>query len=305
MLASKYSFNLEPICAFITCKLKLGDLAMIQCISTEGNCAAEKMDFLSSKACLNPILKQSLNLKIANRTNSLLESNFIENVEHDISTPLSSIFGLVNLLCRCESDPLKKELLGDISVCAQKLSTYYYQMMEFSKIEIGIITNCFENFELNKIVDEIISLEKLNIEAKKLRFACCYEESIPTILVGDTYRLRKILSHLLSNAVKFTHEGEILVRIFVEKYLSDNEILIRFEIKDTGIGIPLDKQDDIYKKFVRLIPSNKGLYKGLGIGLYIVKKFLAEIKGTLQLISEINNGSVFICSIPFFLKIKS
>ncbi|HEV2523716.1 MAG TPA: HAMP domain-containing sensor histidine kinase [Gammaproteobacteria bacterium] len=274
---------------------------MIQFISTEGNCAIENTDFLLSMPHFNSIVKQSLNLKTTKRTSTLIESNFIENVEHDIRTPLSSIFGLVDLLDRRESDPFKRELLGDIAACAQKLKAYYNQMMEFSKIETDVVSNDFENFELKKIIDEIIRLERLNIEAKKLRFKCCYAGSIPTTLFGDTYRLRKILSNLLSNAVKFTHQGEVLIKIFFEKHLSENEVLIRFEIKDTGIGIPLDKQDDIYKKFVRLTPSNKGLYKGLGVGLYIVKKFLAEIKGTIQLISEIDHGSFFICKIPFLL----
>ena len=234
-----------------------------------------------------------------------IKTAFIHNMEHDIRTPLSGIWGMVNQLHQREIDPFKKEHLDDVTHCAKELLDYCNGILDFSKIELGTLSRLEKKFNIKNLVKNVIAIETPPAKIKNLDLMLEFNGNIPDVLVGDEYRLERILINLVSNAIKFTQQGYVKIFVnFVDK-LSKNQVIISFIIKDSGIGIPQEKQDFIYEKFTRLSPSNKGIYKGIGLGLRIVKKFIEDMEGEIELKSELGKGSIFICNLPFKLPLVS
>ncbi|QLH43983.1 MAG: GHKL domain-containing protein [Coxiellaceae bacterium] len=155
-----------------------------------------------------------------------------------------------------------------------------------------------EKFNLSQLITSTINIELPAAKHKELTLTVDFDNNIPPVLIGDDYRLQRILINLLSNAIKFTHKGS--VKLVVEQSVRENNnlIILKFIVEDTGIGIPIEKQNFIYEKFARISPSNKGIYEGAGLGLSIVKQFIEEMEGEIDLESEIDKGSKFICTIP-------
>lgn len=232
---------------------------------------------------------------------NVLKTEFIRNMEHDIRTPFNGVWGLSNILWQQENEPEKKELLGDITNCAKELLDYCNGILDFSKIEQGNLPLLEKKFNTRDLVGSVISIEMPPAKLKKLDFLLEYDDNLPVVLAGDQYRLQRILINLVSNAIKFTPQGYVKLRVKLTKKQDDKNAIIRFIIEDTGIGIPQEKQDFIYEKFAKIIPSNKGTYKGIGLGLRIVKQFIEEMGGEIDLTSEPGKGSTFICTLPFRL----
>lgn len=229
---------------------------------------------------------------------NLIKTEFMRNMEHDIRTPFCGVWGIANYLWERETDLQKKEYLGDITLCAKELLDYCNGILDFSKIESGMFPILEKKFILEELVNKIITIELPAAKQKKLQLKINYDANIPRVLSGDNYRLYRVLINLLSNAIKFTEEGAIEVKVSLVKEIN-KAVLIRFIIEDTGIGIPIEKQEYIFEKFSRLSPSNKGVYKGIGLGLRVVKQFIHEMEGEIDVISKIGNGTQFICTIPF------
>ncbi len=231
---------------------------------------------------------------------NLIKTEFMRNMEHDIRTPFSGIWGMAGYLAETEEDELKKEYLNDITQSAKELLDYCNSILDFSRIESGALAIIEKKFNLNKIIDSVIVTEKPAAIMKKLDLRKKTDKNSPLVIIGDHYRLHRILINLLSNSIKFTHSGHVELNVqVVEK--KDRRVVIRFIIEDTGIGIPKDKQDYIFEKFSRLSLSNKGSYKGIGLGLRIVKQFMHEMGGEIDVISPQGQGAQFICTIPFRL----
>ncbi|MDF2867287.1 MAG: putative Histidine kinase [Gammaproteobacteria bacterium] len=234
-------------------------------------------------------------------TANQLKSEFIRNMEHDIRTPFGGIWGLANILYEQESDQTKKELLGDIANSAKELLDYCNSILDFSKVEAGTLPVLEKKFNLPELVNGVIAIEKPAIAIKHLQFEFEYDSALPTILLGDPYRLKRILINLISNSVKFTNDGHINFKVKLVKKTDSRRMIIRFIVEDSGIGMQQEKQNLIYEKFVRLTSSNQGIYKGLGLGLRVVKQFMDEMGGDIELNSALGKGTIFICTIPFKL----
>lgn len=230
-----------------------------------------------------------------------IKMKFIRNMEHDIRTPFNGIWGLSNYLWRHETDSKKKEYLGDITQCAKELLDFCNDILDFSKIESGNLPLIAKKFEIKKLINSIITVETPPAKHKSLTLTLDYSNDMPKILIGDKYRLYRILINLVSNAIKFTNDGGVVILVKPIKVLDKRNVIIQFTVKDSGIGIPSDKQDMIYEKFARLDASNKGQYKGIGLGLRIVKQFLEEMEGEISVNSQPGVGSEFTCTIPFKL----
>ena len=235
---------------------------------------------------------------------NLIKTEFIRNMEHDIRTPFSGIFSMASHLWENELDEIKKEYLGDITQCAKELLAYCNGILDFSKIESGMITLIDKKFNLDELVRSIIQVELPAIKIKHLTLKTHYDSSIPHALVGDRYRVCRILINLIGNAIKFTRNGYIKLEVLLIKKI-ENSVLIRFIIEDTGIGVPSDKQEYIFEKFSRLSFANQGLYKGIGLGLKIVKQFVHDLGGEIDLMSEVDKGTKFICTLPFKLPLTN
>jgi PAS domain S-box-containing protein len=231
---------------------------------------------------------------------SKAKTGFIRNVEHDIRTPFNGVLGMAQYLWKHETDPLKKEYLGDITQCAKELLDYCNSILDFSNIELGACPVTAESFNVEKLAEKIFKIELPAAKNKNLALELDIDKKIPDILIGDYYRLYRILINLLSNAVKFTKQGRVGLRVSVVKKTA-KKIWLQFIVEDTGPGIPEDKKEYVFEKFSRLTPSNTGAYKGSGLGLCIVKQFVGEMKGKIDLVSGVGKGTQFICTVPFTL----
>ena len=233
-----------------------------------------------------------------------LKTAFIRDMEHDIRTPFSGIYSLTKYLYEQETELTKKEFLGHLASAAKELLNYCNAILDFSRIESGILPLIEKKFDLHKLLDSLMAIEKPAAQFKKLELLFERSSDLPKIVIGDQYRLQRILINLLSNSIKFTKKGFIKLTVKLQK-LANKQAVISFIIEDTGIGIPLHQQDAIFEKFTRVIPANKNLYKGHGLGLKAVKQFTEELEGEIELSSELNKGSIFICTLPFKLPLIS
>lgn len=254
------------------------------------------IDITKIKNFEKELKKAKNNAEKANR----LKSDFISNMEHDIRTPLIGIYGMMEILANKEIDPEKKNDLNDISVCAKELMDFCNGILDFSKIETESFPIVSKSFALQKLVDSVTTIEMIAARNKKLNLSAVFDKQLPKIVISDPYRLKRILINLVSNAIKFTKEGAVKISVNLDKKDTQNrKIVVKFVVTDTGMGIPDDKKVLIYERFTKVTPSNRGLYKGLGLGLRIVKQFVDELNGDIHLKSEVGKGSAFTIFLPF------
>lgn len=236
---------------------------------------------------------------------SKVKSEFIQNMEHDIRTPFVGVYGVVDLLARKESDPEKKELLEEATLCAKELLEYCDGILEFSRVESESLPLTSKSFDLHKLINSVLNIEILTARKKTLDLLLEYNETLPKIIMGDVFRLKRVLLNLVSNAIKFTKSGSVKLHVELERSeVSARQCIVRFNVSDTGIGIPEDKKNLIFERFSRLSPSNKGLYKGLGLGLSIVKRFVEDMGGDIHVESAMGEGSQFVILLPFKLPLS-
>jgi two-component system aerobic respiration control sensor histidine kinase ArcB len=239
--------------------------------------------------------------EIAEAANKL-KSEFVQNMEHDIRTPFVGILGMTGILNDRETDPDKKEIIKAISACTQELLEYSCGILDFSQIEGGALPVISKKFNLIKLINSIEAIETPAAKMKKLDFTIECDDAMPKSLIGDEYRLKRILLNLLSNAIKFTEKG--FVRLSIKWLKKDGRnVALRFIVEDSGIGIEQQKLNIIYERFSRLTPSNKGLYRGQGLGLRIVKQFVEDMDGDIEIRSVLAEGSCFTCAFHFKIPI--
>lgn len=235
---------------------------------------------------------------------SRMKSDFIHNMEHDIRTPFAGIYGMSAALARRETDPEKKECLELITESSKELLDYANYILAFAKIEEDYDKIILKEFSVNKLVQAVVRMEKPPAKIKGLELNCTISKNVPDIIIGDVTRFKGILINLISNAIKFTEKGQVSVN--VELVSKTTEVVtLSFSVSDTGIGIPKDKQKNIYDKFFRINASNQGIYKGFGLGLQVVKKFVEELNGQLSLQSAPSEGTTFTFTLPFKLPVPS
>ena len=230
-----------------------------------------------------------------------LKIEFIHNMEHDIRTPFSGIYGMAQLLLENETDLMKRDFLQDIVNCAKELLEYSTGILDFSLIESDSLPIVSKKFSINKLLEGLVAMETPPAKVKDLEFTAHCDSNVPDVVMGDRYRLQRILINLVSNAIKFTNQGCVRLSVKLGKIMGPRHIVLCFIIEDTGIGIPKDKQDVIFERFSRLLPSNQRQYKGQGLGLRLVRQFVDEMDGDIELKSAAGKGTTFTCSFTFKL----
>jgi len=228
-----------------------------------------------------------------------LKMDFIHNMEHDIRTPFNGIYGMTDILWRHEKDEGKKEHLSYVLNASKELLDYCNSILDFSKIELGGLPLIDKKLSVKNLANKIIDMEMPAAKHKNIELTMSLKD-VPSYVIGDEYRLMRILLNLTGNAIKFTGSGYVKLKISGHK-IENRKIILKFEVEDSGIGIAEEKQKLISEKFTRLSPSNQGYYKGLGLGLPVVKQFVHDLDGELELNSKVNKGSKFTCVIPFKL----
>lgn len=281
----------------------------------------EKIHFLSMKSPLvknNKIVgaviiaiditdRKRLEIDLINSRESLLISNeskknFLDNVRHDLRFPFTGILGLSQLLLSNETDPIKRDSLKDIVQSSELLLANLNDIMRFVELENGHISDVNNEFDIQKVLQEVFVIMTPTAKNKRLDFSVKIDKPFSQHVVGNDRKLQRILLNLVSNAIKFTDSGyvEITGSWFQE---SDSKGIAQIIVSDTGIGVPNDKKDFIFGKFNRLDPAYHGKYEGKGLGLAIVKEFLGDIGGQISIESEVGVGSHFKIAVPFELSL--
>ncbi|TWI55557.1 two-component system sensor histidine kinase BarA [Pseudomonas duriflava] len=223
---------------------------------------------------------------------SRIKSEFLANMSHEIRTPLNGILGFTNLLQKSELTPRQQDYLSTIQNSAESLLGIINEILDFSKIEAGKLV--LENipFNLRDMIQDTMTILAPSAHEKQLELVCLIYRDTPVHLVGDPQRLRQVLTNLISNAIKFTHEGTIAVRAMVEDEDEDHAQL-RISVQDSGIGLSEQDRDSLFQAFTQADNSLSRQAGGTGLGLVISKRLIEQMGGEIGLDSEPGEGSEF------------
>jgi PAS domain S-box-containing protein len=228
------------------------------------------------------------------------KSDFLANMSHEIRTPMNAIIGMTELALLSRLTRSQYQHLQTVKTAAESLMDLLNDILDLSKIEARKLRLENVEFSLRDTLDETVSLLAVRAGEKGLELACHVSRDIPERVIGDPTRLRQIVVNLAGNAIKFTDTGEVVVRAGLET-VRDGRALVRFEVSDTGIGVPEDKRELIFEAFSQADSSTTRRYGGTGLGLAISAELVRLMQGRITVESEVGTGSTFRFTIPLSL----
>jgi len=220
------------------------------------------------------------------------KSEFLANMSHEIRTPLNGVIGFTDLLAQTTLDKTQKLYLENAERSAQSLLNIINDILDFSKIEAGKLELEFVKTDLIQLIEDTVDIIKLQADQKNIEFVLSLDTNIPEYVTLDPIRVKQILINLLANAVKFTRVGEVVFNVNFSEL--DSKIgIIHFSIKDTGIGISSEHQKKLFTSFSQADSSTTRKYGGTGLGLTISSMLVKKMNSSIELVSELDKGSVF------------
>ena len=288
-----------------------GELGLI-----EKGCAHLQMQYLNTIKEMNQSietaiadLQQSLELveekniqlsleKKKTEEKSRKKSEFIANMSHEIRTPMNGVIGFTNVLLESQLDPLQLDYVKTIQSSAHDLLSIINDILDYSKIDAGKLHLDCIPLNIRTCIDDVLALIAPNAHNKGIDIIPITDVNVPHTVLGDPLRFKQIISSLVSNAVKFTDFGHILIHTYIEQ-TSDKNYTLCFSVKDTGIGIAIDDQATLFHAFNQANTTITRRFGGSGLGLVICKKLAEHMKGRIVISSELHKGSTFSVFLTF------
>ncbi|MBN8587344.1 MAG: PAS domain S-box protein [Rhodothermia bacterium] len=239
---------------------------------------------------VNDIAEQSIRSK----------ERFLANMSHEMRTPLNAVIGLTHLLEETSLTRQQSRYLEAIQFSAGSLLALINDILDFAKIDAGKIDFEEVPFRLDELFKGLYAMLRFTAERKGLKLHIIPDENLPQSVVGDQVRLRQILLNLIGNAIKFTEKGEVKLKVKAMSVV-DGKVTLAFAVEDTGIGIPSEKLSHIFDSFSQAASDTTRKYGGTGLGLAIVKELVSQQGGEIEVISEVNQGTVFNVLLPFLV----
>ncbi len=230
--------------------------------------------------------------KMADEAN-LAKSQFLSNMSHEIRTPMNGFMGMIQLMQTTELTEEQQDLVQMAITSANSLLILVNDILDYSRIEAGKMELARKIFNLEELISEVITLYKISADSAGLSLEATIEKEIPGHFSGDPFRLKQIISNLVGNAIKFTQEGSVTLKVKAIKLQEGKKVKLDFEVKDTGIGIPADKVNLLFKRFSQVENTDTRMFGGSGLGLSICKGLVEKMCGEIWVETIEGEGSSF------------